>query len=84
LLNAQFFLIIPLFAQLSKVMEPNSYLEVTAHPKWQVTMRLELKALQHNDTWFLTQLPASKTLIGCCWVYKITHHSNGSIERYKA
>jgi hypothetical protein len=65
-------------------MEPNSYLEATAHPKWQVTMRSELKALQHNDTWFLTQLPASKTRIGCRWVYKITHHSNGSIERYKA
>jgi len=43
-------------------------------------MHSELKALR---TWFLTQLPANKTLIGCHWVYKITHHSDGSIERYK-
>ena len=64
-------------------MEPNSYLEATTHPKRQVTMRVELKALQHNDICSLTQLLASKTLIGCHCVYKIKHHSDSSIKRYK-
>jgi hypothetical protein len=47
-------------------------------------MRSELKALHHNGTWSLTTLPPGKTLIGCRWVYKLKHHSDGSIERYKA
>jgi hypothetical protein len=47
-------------------------------------MRSELKALHHNGTWSLTTLPSAKTLIGCRWVYKLKHHSDGSIDRYKA
>ena len=47
-------------------------------------MHSELQALQTNGTWSLIPLPADKTLINCRWVYKIKHHSNGSIERYKA
>ena len=47
-------------------------------------MRSELQALQANGTWTLTSLPAGKTSIGCRWVYKIKHRSDGSIERYKA
>ena len=33
---------------------------------------------------FRTMLPTGKTPIGCRWVYKIKHRSDGSIERYKA
>ena len=47
-------------------------------------MRSELQVLQANGTWTLTSLPAGKMSIGCRWVYKIKHHSDGSIERYKA
>jgi len=71
-------------AQLSKVLEPTSYSEASAHPQWQDVMRSELKALHHNGTWSLTTLPPGKTLIGCRWVYKLKHHSDGSIDRYKA
>ena len=47
-------------------------------------MRSELQALQANGSWTLTSLSAGKTSIGCQWVYKIKHRSDGSIERYKA
>jgi len=47
-------------------------------------MHVKIKALELNDTWILTNLPKHKTIIGCKWVYKIKHRSNGSIERYKA
>jgi hypothetical protein len=52
-------------ATISRITEPRSYSEVAAHPEWQATMQSELQALQHNGTWFLTSLPAGKTLIGC-------------------
>ena len=47
-------------------------------------MRSKLQALQTNGTWTLTSLLAGKTSIGCRWVYKIKHRSDGPIERYKA
>jgi hypothetical protein len=47
-------------------------------------MQSELQALQHNGTWSLTLLPTGKTLIGCRWVYKVKHRSDGSVERLKA
>jgi hypothetical protein len=47
-------------------------------------MHNELQALHENGSWSLTPLPAGKTPIGCRWVYKIKHRSDGSIERYKA
>ena len=71
-------------AQISQVAEPRSYSEAAVHPEWQGAMRSELQALQDNGTWTLTSLPAGKTPIGCRWVYKVKHRSDGSIERYKA
>ncbi|MCI37589.1 retrovirus-related Pol polyprotein from transposon TNT 1-94, partial [Trifolium medium] len=52
--------------------------------EWVQAMAIELKALEDNKTWILTDLPAGKVPIGCRWVYKVKYHANGSIERYKA
>ena len=46
-------------------------------------MQSELQALQANGTWTLTSLLAGKMSIGFRWIYKIKHHSDESIERYK-
>jgi len=47
-------------------------------------MNVEIKALELNNTWVLTDLPKHKSTIGCRWVYKVKHRSDGSIEKYKA
>lgn len=37
-----------------------------------------------DKTWTLEDLPQGKKAIGCQWVFRIKHRSDGSIERYKA
>jgi len=47
-------------------------------------MQEELDALNANHTWQLISLPEGKKTIGCRWVYKIKHKSDGTLDRYKA
>lgn len=65
-------------------MEPSSFAEAATDPNWQRAMTEELQALHANGTWTLTSLPPGKIPIGCKWVYKLKHNSDGSIDRYKA
>ena len=45
----------------------------------------EMAALDVNKTWDLAPLPEGKKAIGCKWVYKIKHNTNGfAIRKYKA
>uniref|UniRef100_A0A2N9HUN6 Reverse transcriptase Ty1/copia-type domain-containing protein n=1 Tax=Fagus sylvatica TaxID=28930 RepID=A0A2N9HUN6_FAGSY len=44
----------------------------------------EYAALQRQGTWSLVPPPPSKNIVGCKWVYKLKHNSDGSISRYKA
>lgn len=46
-------------------------------------MTAELHAMEINNIWTLVHLPPYQHTIGCQWIYKIKHHSDGSIERYK-
>ena len=47
-------------------------------------MNDEIAALERNHTWSLVPLTPGHKAIGCRWVYKIKHNSDGSVERYKA
>lgn len=47
-------------------------------------MNDELDALDHNQTWDITDIPPGKTPIGCKRIYKTKLNPNGTVERYKA
>ncbi|CAM8882206.1 unnamed protein product [Rhodiola kirilowii] len=47
-------------------------------------MNKEIGALEQNHTWIVTTLPPDKRAVDCKWVFKVKHHSDGTIERYKA
>ncbi|MCO5615162.1 hypothetical protein L7F22_069451 [Adiantum nelumboides] len=42
-----------------------------------------MDALYGNETWELVPFPKGKKPIGCRWVYKVKHNSDGSVSRYK-
>ena len=47
-------------------------------------MQEEIDALAKNRTWDLVKLPKGKNIVGCKWVYKTKHDSNGNVSRHKA
>ena len=51
--------------------------------EWKVAADAEYQSLMENDTWELVKLPAGRTAIGCKWVFKTKHRSDGSIDRFK-
>ncbi|BBH04611.1 RmlC-like cupins superfamily protein [Prunus dulcis] len=73
-----------LTASISRVVEPTTFAQASTDPLWQEAMDKEIQALEQNNTWSITPLPAGKHPIGCKWVYKVKYNSDGSVERYKA
>ena len=71
-------------ANITVTKEPHTYAQAILDPNWQKAMDEELSALQLNQTWTLTLLPAGHKSIRCKWVYKIKYNSDGSVDRYKA
>ncbi|MCH80680.1 retrovirus-related Pol polyprotein from transposon TNT 1-94 [Trifolium medium] len=61
-----------------------TYAEACKSQDWINAMNNEISALTANQTWSFVDLPPHIKPIGCKWVYKIKHKSDGSIERYKA
>lgn len=64
--------------------EPKSFKQASQDERWQQAMQQEIKALEKNGTWILTDLPKGKRAIDSKWVYKIKYKPNGEVERYKA
>ena len=50
---------------ISVIPKPTSYQEVVKDPNWQDAMASEIAALEANQTWVITPLPAKKRAIGC-------------------
>ena len=64
--------------------EPSSYKVTAQHPQWCTAMQDEFDALQKQGTWSLVIPPPNKNVVGCKWVYKLKHNSDGTIAKYKA
>ncbi|XP_070032892.1 uncharacterized mitochondrial protein AtMg00820-like [Nicotiana tomentosiformis] len=47
-------------------------------------MKLEIAALEENQTLSIIDLPPGKIPIGCRWIFKIKYKASGEVERYKA
>jgi Reverse transcriptase (RNA-dependent DNA polymerase) len=61
-----------------------SFEEAVRDKKWQTAMNKEIKAIDHNNTWELAELPKESQPIGVKWVFKKKINAQDEIERYKA
>lgn len=48
--------------------------------EWKEAADSEYKSLMENETW---ELPKDREAIGCKWVFKVKHTSDGKVERFK-
>ena len=71
-------------AAISNNQEPKTFKEANTNSIWRQAMHEELQALDENKTWNIVKLPHGKKTVGCRWIYKIKHRSDGTIERHKA
>lgn len=69
---------------LDQVQIPNSVQEALQDPNWNAATMEEIKALEKNKTWIITDLPKGKRTIGCKWIFLVKYKADGSIERFKA
>ena len=60
--------------------DPRSYEEATSDAKWIEAMGLEIKAIEKNNTCYLTELPAGAKRIGVKWVYMTKVNEKGEVE----
>lgn len=63
---------------------PKNVQEALTIPEWRKAIEEEMRALERNQTWEVTDLPKGKKTVGCKWVFTIKYNSNRTLEWYKA
>ncbi|KAL0441042.1 UNVERIFIED_CONTAM: Retrovirus-related Pol polyprotein from transposon RE2 [Sesamum radiatum] len=66
------------------MLEPENFETAVKHKVWVQTMEEEIKMIEKNNTWELTNRPKDKEVIGVKWIYKTKLNADGSIQKHKA
>ena len=64
--------------------EPKSVDDALTEAHWREAMQAEMKSIEENRTWDVSELPAKQKAIGLKWVFKVKKDPNGNIVKYKA
>lgn len=64
--------------------DPISFDDANQKGVWKEAMKDEIKSIEENKTWELTELPPHKKSIGVKWVYKTKMNPDGTINKHKA
>nr|GEY73510.1 putative RNA-directed DNA polymerase [Tanacetum cinerariifolium] len=63
---------------------PESVEEALNDLRWVEAMKVEMNALEKNNTWKLVSLPKGKKSVGCKWVFSVKYDSKREFNRYKS
>ncbi|KAL0388509.1 UNVERIFIED_CONTAM: Retrovirus-related Pol polyprotein from transposon RE2 [Sesamum radiatum] len=66
------------------MLEPENFETAVKHKVWVQAMEEEIKMIEKNNTWELTDRPKDKEVIGVKWIYKTKLNADGSIQKHKA
>lgn len=67
-----------------QIHEPTTYKIACKDENWTKAIQNEIKALEDNETWTITELLKDKRAIGCKCIFKIKYKADGTVDRYKA
>ena len=64
--------------------EPSTFEEASQHHVWRDAMMEEYHSIMKNDVWEIVSRPEEKSVVTSCWIDKLKHAANGSLEMNKA
>ncbi|PNX55819.1 putative LRR receptor-like protein kinase, partial [Trifolium pratense] len=62
--------------------DPITYEEACKHDNWRKAMDAEIAAIESNNTWELTALPAGAKKIGVKWIYKTKYNEQAALKNW--
>jgi hypothetical protein len=65
-------------------LDPTTYVQAVQSDKWKKAMDAKIAAIERNNTWELTEVPATGKVIGVKWIYKTKLNEKGEVDKYKA
>ncbi|KAJ0833844.1 putative RNA-directed DNA polymerase [Helianthus annuus] len=66
------------------IADPTHFAEAIKKAEWQKAMKVEMEAINKNQTWSLVDLPRGKNVVGVKWLYKTKVGTDGKVIKYKA
>ncbi|GMJ16253.1 hypothetical protein HRI_005294500 [Hibiscus trionum] len=64
--------------------EPLNFGDAVKDESWRLAMDEEIKSIEKNNTWELSELPKGHEAIGVKWIFKKKKNARGEVVRYKA
>ncbi|RVX07945.1 Retrovirus-related Pol polyprotein from transposon TNT 1-94 [Vitis vinifera] len=71
-------------SSITEIQVPQNIHEAFKYPKWKAAVDEEVRALEKNGTWEITDLPRGKKPVGCKWIFTVKYKADGNVDMYKA
>ncbi|RVW63312.1 Retrovirus-related Pol polyprotein from transposon TNT 1-94 [Vitis vinifera] len=60
-------------SSITEIQVPQNIQEAFKYPKWKAAVDEEVRALEKNGTWEITDLPRGKKPVGCKWIFTVKY-----------
>ncbi|RVW21347.1 Retrovirus-related Pol polyprotein from transposon TNT 1-94 [Vitis vinifera] len=63
-------------SSITEIQVPQNIQEAFKYPKWKAAVDEEVRALEKNGTWEITDLPRGKKPVGCKWIFTVKYKAD--------
>nr|CAN62019.1 hypothetical protein VITISV_019561 [Vitis vinifera] len=70
-------------SSITEIQVPQNIQEAFKYPKWKAAVDEEVRALEKNGTWEITDLPRGKKPVGCKWIFTVKYKADGNVDRLR-